>query len=89
MDRFEISVDRVGSELVQLRNLANGETLWTKRSRIQRHDGAWVLMAGRRAALRDAARNRKFAKLAAMTKLPEAPVAENEELTELVSRARG
>lgn len=62
MDRFEIIED--GKALVRVRNLADGDEFSVLRSRLQRHDGCWVLLSERRAALRDAVRNRKVAKAA-------------------------
>lgn len=66
MDRFEVITDN-GGELIQIRNLADGTGCWTKRIRVRRVDGAWVLVSERRVALREAARNRKVAKAAAST----------------------
>lgn len=46
MERDETVTDR-GGELVQIRNLADGDEFWTKRRCLRRHDGCWVLLAER------------------------------------------
>jgi hypothetical protein len=63
MERLEITVDD-GGPLVRVRNMADGDEYSVRRSRLRRHDGCWVLLSERRAALAAAARNRKVAKAA-------------------------
>jgi len=78
-ERFEIIEDR-GTDLVQVRNLADGDTFHIRRSRLRRLDGAWVVMTDRAYDLLVAARKRQATKAAknSFTKLPEAPVTEEE-----------
>jgi len=62
-ERYGVIEDR-GGELVQVRNLANEDTFWTKRSRLKRYDGCWVMLTDRAVELLNAARNRQVAKAA-------------------------
>ena len=63
--KFEIITDR-GGELVQVANLTDSsDTFWTKRSRLRRLDGFWVLLTDRQYDLLVATRNRKLAKATA------------------------
>jgi hypothetical protein len=66
--RLEIIEDH-GGLLVRVRNMADGDEFSVPRKRLHRHNGAWVLVSERRAALREAVRNRKVAK-AAESKTP-------------------
>lgn len=66
MDRFGVITDN-GGELVQIRNLADGDACWVLRKRLRRADGAWVLRSERDHDIREAARNRKVAKAAVST----------------------
>jgi hypothetical protein len=78
-ERYGVIEDR-GGELVQVRNLVNDDTFWTKRSRLKRYDGCWVMLTDRAVELLNAARKRQVAKAAkkSFTKLPEAEVTEAE-----------
>jgi hypothetical protein len=60
-ERYGVIEDR-GGELVQVRNLADGDTFWTKRSRLKRFDGCCVLLTDRAVELLVAARKRQAAK---------------------------
>ena len=63
-ERFEIVDDNSGGLLVKIRNLADGEEVWARRTRLRRFDGAWMILTERQYELLTATRRRKAAKKA-------------------------
>ena len=62
-ERFEIITDN-GGALVEIRNLADGDTCWARRTRLRRFDGAWMILTDRQYDLLVATRKRQAAKKA-------------------------
>lgn len=63
-ERFEIVDDNSGGPLVKIRNLADGEEMWARRSRLRRFNGAWMILTERQYDLLMATRKRQAAKTA-------------------------
>ena len=61
-ERFDVIDDNFGGPLVKIRNLADGEEMWCRRSRLKRYDGAWSLLTDRQYELLMATHKRQAAK---------------------------
>ena len=61
-ERYQIVDENAGGLLVQIRSNVTGEELWTRRSRLRRIDGAWLILTDRQYDLLMATRKKLAAK---------------------------
>jgi hypothetical protein len=61
-ERFEIVDNNYDGPLVKIRNVADGEEMWARRSRLRKFDGAWMILTERQHELLVAGRKRQAAK---------------------------